>query len=80
MDVLVVDVFLPHHTTYLERDSVAHTIDTYGVLLVATTLRPPSYDLRTRSGFTIDALDVVEHILGRAVLLVLDDGQHVRCS
>jgi hypothetical protein len=79
MDVLLVDVLPPHHMIYLLRCSVAHSLNTYTVLLGAFVACPPSSDLHTRSGLTIHASDVVEYILDGAILVVLDEGQHVRC-
>jgi hypothetical protein len=76
--MVVVDVFPPHHMTYLRRHSVAHSGNTCLILVVDPVLRPsPSSDLRTRSDLTVDAPDVVENIVGGTVLVVLEDGQHV---
>jgi hypothetical protein len=60
--------------TYLRQDSVPHSGNTCIILIVGTVLRPPlSSDLQTRSDLTIKMPDVVENILGGAMLVVLED-------
>jgi hypothetical protein len=50
----------------------------YIIIVVVSLLHPPpSSDLRTKSHLTVDATDVVENIVGGAVLVVLEDGQHI---
>jgi hypothetical protein len=74
----MVDVFPPHHLTYLHRDTVVHSGNTCIILVVGPILHPPlSSDLRTRSDLTVNALDVVENILSSALLVVLDDGLNI---
>jgi hypothetical protein len=75
----VVDVFPPQHMTYLRRDSVVNSSNTCIIIIVVVPILhpPPFSDLRTKSDLTIDAMDVVENIIGGAVLVVLEDSQHV---
>jgi hypothetical protein len=80
LEVVGVDVFPPHHSTYLIRNSFANTQNSYFILITGLVLHPPLCpDLRTKSDLTVHALNVVENIVGYAVLVVLDDGQHVGC-
>jgi hypothetical protein len=62
----VVDVFPPPHMIYLLRNSVANTQYMFIILVIVPVL-------------TVDVPDVVENIVGCAVLVVLEDGQHVGC-
>jgi hypothetical protein len=71
MDVVFVDVFPPHHLTYLRRDSVMNLGNMCIILVVGLILPPPpSSDLRTKSVLTIDTPDVVENIIGGIVLII----------
>jgi hypothetical protein len=75
VDVVVVDVFHPHHMTYLLQNSVANTHNSCIILVIVPVLRPPPCsNLRTKSDLTIDAPKVVENIVGCVVLVVLEDG------
>jgi hypothetical protein len=75
VDVVMVDVFDPPHTTYLLRNSVANNHKLCIILVVVPVLHPPPcFDLRTKSDLTVDALDVVENIVGCTMLVVLEDG------
>jgi hypothetical protein len=64
MDAIVVGVFPPTHTIYLLRNLVANTHNTCIILVVVPIL-------------TVEALDVVENIVGYVVLVVLEDEQHI---
>jgi hypothetical protein len=79
LEVVGVDVFPPPHTTYLIRNSFANTQNTWFILVAVLVLHPPPCpDLRTKSDLTVHTPDVVENIVRYAVLVVLEDGQHVR--
>jgi hypothetical protein len=75
-----VDVFPPPHTNHLIRNSVVNTHNACIIrILVLVLHNPPCSNLRTKSDLTVDVPDVVENIIGCAVLVVLEDGQHVGC-
>jgi hypothetical protein len=78
VDVVMVDVFHPPHKTYLLQNSVANTHDACVILIVIPILHPPPCsDLRMKSDLDIDTPNVVENIVSCAVLVVLEDDQHV---
>jgi hypothetical protein len=72
------NVFHPHRTMYLIRNSFANTQNACFILVVVLVLHPPPCsDLRTKSDLTVHASDVVENIIGYTVIVVLEDDQHV---
>jgi hypothetical protein len=76
--VVGVDVFPPPHTNYLIRNLVVNTHNTSIILGVVLIVRPPPCsDLRTKSDLTIDMSDVAENIVSGAMLVVLQDSQHI---
>jgi hypothetical protein len=73
-----VDVFPPPHTTYLIKNLSANTQNACFILVASLILHlPPCPDLQTKSDLTVHTPDVVENIVGYAVLVVLEDGQHI---
>jgi hypothetical protein len=80
LEVVGVDVFPPHHSTYLIRNSFVNTQNACFIFIVGLVLHPPPCPgLRTISDITVHTSDVVENIIGYVVLVVLDDAQHVGC-
>jgi hypothetical protein len=80
VEVVGVDVFPPPHMKYLIRNSVANTHNASIILSVVLVVRPsPCSDLRTKSDLTVDVSHVVKNIVSCAMLVVLQDGQHVGC-
>jgi hypothetical protein len=75
LEVVGVDVFPPDHSRYHIKNSFANTQNACFILVAGLVLHPPPCPgLQTKSDLTIHALDVVENIVGYAVLVVLDDG------
>jgi hypothetical protein len=73
MEVVRVYVFPPPHTNYLIKNSLVNTHNACIILVVVPILHPPPCsDLRTKSDLTVHMPDVVENIIGYAVLVVLE--------
>jgi hypothetical protein len=78
LEVVGVEVFPPPHMTYLIRNSFANTQNVCFILVAVLVLHPPPCpDQRTKSDLTVHTPDVVENIIGYAMLVVLEDGQHI---
>jgi hypothetical protein len=76
-DVLV-DVFPPQHTTYLLLYSVLHLGNARIILIMNPFIYPqPSSNMFAIRDLTINAADEIENMASGAVLVVVEDGQHV---
>jgi hypothetical protein len=69
VDVVMVDVFHPHHTAYLLQNSVVNTHNSCIILVIVPILHPPlCTNMLTKIDITVDVPDVVENIVGCAVV------------
>jgi hypothetical protein len=76
----LVDVYPPQHMTYLLLYSVPHSGNAHLILIVNPFIHPqPSSNMRTKKDLTVNTVDEVEGMVGGAMLVVVEDGQHVSC-